>query len=163
MPPKQRPSTNTGFTIIETIIVMAIAGLILSIVLLAIPILERNSRNNQRKQDVTAILEGVSHYELNNSGDFPDTGPLQAFLSSYAKLTYYDPASITTVGSAAVNSINTFGNPNDLDKVEVYNHAKCKPDSSGDATNKAASYSDIVALYAIQTGNSGVAPKCAEL
>jgi type II secretory pathway pseudopilin PulG len=66
-------SLSAGFTIVETIIVLAIAGLILMIVFLAIPTLERNSRNNLRKQDVSLMLQAVSHYELVDSGNVPDS------------------------------------------------------------------------------------------
>ena len=45
-----------GFTIIEVLIVLAIAGLIMLIVFLAVPALQRNSRNTQRKNDVANIL-----------------------------------------------------------------------------------------------------------
>jgi prepilin-type N-terminal cleavage/methylation domain-containing protein len=71
---KPRSTASAGFTIIETLIVLVIAGLILLIVFDAIPALTRNSRNNQRKQDVQAILGVVSNYELNNSGNFPQCG-----------------------------------------------------------------------------------------
>ena len=43
---------NQGFTIIEVMIVLAIAGLIMLIVFLAVPALQRNQRNTARKQDV---------------------------------------------------------------------------------------------------------------
>ena len=48
-----------GFTIIEVMIVLAIAGLILLIIFLAVPALQRNVRNTQRKTDVTAIAAAV--------------------------------------------------------------------------------------------------------
>ncbi|HEY8999435.1 MAG TPA: type II secretion system protein [Candidatus Saccharimonadales bacterium] len=60
-----------GFTIIEVLIVLAIAGLILLIVFLAVPALQRNSRNTQRKDDASAILSGLSEYVGNNSGTLP--------------------------------------------------------------------------------------------
>ena len=42
--------SNQGFTIIEVMIVLAIAGLILLIVFLAVPALQRNGRNTTKKQ-----------------------------------------------------------------------------------------------------------------
>jgi prepilin-type N-terminal cleavage/methylation domain-containing protein len=42
---------NEGFTIIEVMIVLAIAGLIMLVVFLAVPALQRNSRNTQRNND----------------------------------------------------------------------------------------------------------------
>src|SRR5262249_21749913 len=67
-----KPTNQKGFTVMETMIVLAIGGMIFTIVFLAVPALTRSNRNNQRRQDVQAILEAVSRYELNDSGKFPD-------------------------------------------------------------------------------------------
>ncbi len=60
-----------GFTIIEVLIVLAIAGLIMLIVFLAIPALQRNSRNTQRKNDVSAMTSAMSNFISNNNGSLP--------------------------------------------------------------------------------------------
>lgn len=62
-----------GFTIVETMIVLAIAGLILLIVLLAVPALQRSSTNSNIKSDASAIAAAVSDYESNNGGTVPNT------------------------------------------------------------------------------------------
>jgi prepilin-type N-terminal cleavage/methylation domain-containing protein len=62
---------NKGFTIIEVMIVLAIAGLIILIVLLAVPALQRNSRNTAMKNDASAVAAGVTEYESNNGGSLP--------------------------------------------------------------------------------------------
>ncbi|MGH7195065.1 MAG: prepilin-type N-terminal cleavage/methylation domain-containing protein, partial [Candidatus Saccharimonadales bacterium] len=67
----QKPNSK-GFTIIEVMIVLAIAALILLIVLLAVPALQRGSRNTQRKNDVSAVAAGVANYISNNNGSVPD-------------------------------------------------------------------------------------------
>lgn len=64
---------NQGFTIIEVMIVLAIAGLILLIVLLAVPALQRNSRNTAIKNDASAVSAGVNEFKSNNDGS-PPTG-----------------------------------------------------------------------------------------
>ena len=61
-----------GFTIIEVLIVLAIAGLILLIVFLAVPALQRSAKNTQRKTDATAIATAISNFESNNNGQLPD-------------------------------------------------------------------------------------------
>jgi prepilin-type N-terminal cleavage/methylation domain-containing protein len=61
-----------GFTIIEVLIVLAIAGLILLIVFLAVPALQRNSRNTQIKNATAAVLGAVSEYQNNNGGAQPN-------------------------------------------------------------------------------------------
>lgn len=62
---------NKGFTIIEVMIVLAIAGLIMLIVFLAIPALQRNGRNTQRKNDAGNLSGAYSTYLSNNNGAVP--------------------------------------------------------------------------------------------
>jgi prepilin-type N-terminal cleavage/methylation domain-containing protein len=64
---------NEGFTIIEVMIVLAIAGLIMLIVFLAVPALQRNSRNTQAKNAASAVLATVNEYQNNNNGGNPTT------------------------------------------------------------------------------------------
>jgi prepilin-type N-terminal cleavage/methylation domain-containing protein len=63
---------DEGFTIVETLIVLAIAGLIILIVLLAVPALQRSSRNSNIKSDASAIASSVSDFESNNDGYVPN-------------------------------------------------------------------------------------------
>lgn len=60
-----------GFTIIEVLIVLAIAGLIMVIVFLAVPALQRNSKNTQRKNDVSALATAIANFTSNNNGALP--------------------------------------------------------------------------------------------
>lgn len=73
-----------GFTIIEVMIVLAIAGLIILIVLLAIPALQRNSRNTAMKNDASAVTAAVNEFKSNNDGINPSTA---GSLSSGSTLT----------------------------------------------------------------------------
>lgn len=63
---------QSGFTIIEVMIVLAIAGLILVVVLIAIPQLQRNQRNEQRRSVATRITTEINNYAGNNNGEYPD-------------------------------------------------------------------------------------------
>jgi prepilin-type N-terminal cleavage/methylation domain-containing protein len=60
-----------GFTIIEVMIVLAIAGLIMLIVFLAVPALQRTARNTQRKDDSSAIAAALANFIDNNGGSMP--------------------------------------------------------------------------------------------
>lgn len=64
---------SNGFTIVETMIVLAIAGLILLIVLLAVPALQRSSTNTNIKSDASSIAAAISTFESNNGGAVPNT------------------------------------------------------------------------------------------
>lgn len=59
---------NKGFTIIEVLIVLAIAGLILLIVFLAVPALQRNSRNTARNNDAARISASITECLSNRNG-----------------------------------------------------------------------------------------------
>jgi prepilin-type N-terminal cleavage/methylation domain-containing protein len=61
-----------GFTIIEVVLVLAIAGLIFLMVFLALPALQRAQRDTQRKEDISRFMTAVTHYEANNRGAIPD-------------------------------------------------------------------------------------------
>ena len=69
---KKRKQDRSGFTIIEVLIVLAVAGLILLIVFLAVPALQRAARNTQRKNDVSAIGSAISNFIDNNGGSLPN-------------------------------------------------------------------------------------------
>jgi prepilin-type N-terminal cleavage/methylation domain-containing protein len=82
-----------GFTLIEILIVLAIAGLVLLVVFLAVPALQRNARNATRKQDVAVVLAYVQEYITNNDGHLPfsscNNTEADCFLRD-VKLNYYD-------------------------------------------------------------------------
>jgi prepilin-type N-terminal cleavage/methylation domain-containing protein len=148
-----------GFTIVEMMIVLAIAGLILMIILQAIPTLQRNARNNQRKQDVNSILAAVSHWELNHSGAIPQQS--DDYLPR--NLTYYtDPTAITITGILS-NDNSGRGPETNVDNLEIFNHQKCNPNGNGTSIRQGAGYNDVVALFMIENGGGGQAPACQEL
>ena len=60
-----------GFTIIEVVLVLAIAGLIFLMVFIALPALQRNQRDTQRKNDLSRALTAVQNYQSNNKGSMP--------------------------------------------------------------------------------------------
>ena len=62
-----------GFTIIEVVLVLAIAALIFLMVFIALPALQRNQRDTQRRQDVSRIMTQVSNYQSSNRGKIPPT------------------------------------------------------------------------------------------
>lgn len=57
-----------GFTIIEVLIVLAIAGLIMLIVFLAVPALQRNQRNSARTNDASRVAAAVTECLANTNG-----------------------------------------------------------------------------------------------
>ena len=70
--PQTNPQTNPAFTIIEVVLVLAIAGLIFLMVFIALPALQRNQRDTQRKNDMATFASELNNYAANNRGKYPD-------------------------------------------------------------------------------------------
>ena len=65
---KQNIKTKKGFTIIEVVLVLAIAGLIFLMVFIAWPALQRSQRDTQRRNDYSMLSTAISNYATNNNG-----------------------------------------------------------------------------------------------
>jgi len=81
---------NKGFTIIEVLIVLAIAGLIMLVVLLAVPGLQRTQANSAAKTDATHIAAAITSYTANNNGVLPTNttmGTVYTDIAGLSKLT----------------------------------------------------------------------------
>lgn len=63
--------SKKGFTIIEVVLVLAIAGLIFLMVFIALPALQRSQRNTQRADDMARIKTAINQYQANNGGRLP--------------------------------------------------------------------------------------------
>ena len=68
---KRINTSRKGFTIIEVVLVLAIAGLIFLMVFIALPALQRSQRNTRRRQDMARILSALDDYAANNNGRMP--------------------------------------------------------------------------------------------
>ena len=60
--------SKKGFTIIEVVLVLAIAGLIFLMVFIALPALQRSQRNTQRRDDYSMLVTAVNSYMASNNG-----------------------------------------------------------------------------------------------
>jgi prepilin-type N-terminal cleavage/methylation domain-containing protein len=152
---KIRNLNSEGFTIIEVMIVLAIAALILLIVLLAVPALQRNSRNTAIKNDASAIVAAVGYFSSNNDCATP-TGAATAGSS----VTISGGAG-TTSSTAKVQSNTTVtasGTPTGPGQVVVLFGQKCNA-ANGFATT--ASPRSSAVLYDIET-SGGTAPRCTD-
>jgi len=59
---------NRGFTIIEVVLVLAIAGLIFLMVFIALPALQRSQRDQARKNDASTVAAAINTYRSSNRG-----------------------------------------------------------------------------------------------
>lgn len=102
----RKDGNNAGFTIIEVLIVLAIAGLILLIVFLAVPALQRSSRNTAIKNDVQNVVGGVSEYQGANNGALPVTVTGTGTVN-YSGVAGTNATSIKIQGTTQVNKVTT--------------------------------------------------------
>lgn len=142
-----------GFTIIEVLIVLAIAGLIILIVFLAVPALQRNSRNTQRKNDVSALIGAVQEYTNNNNGKLPAAA---ADFTSNAKISIYDTTDVdySNPATAVVAAPGT-----DNTKVYIRGYAKCNGNA---VATSGATKRNVIAYYWVESSGNPV-PQCQDL
>jgi len=62
----QKTTLKDGFTIIEVVLVLAIAGLIFLMVFIALPALQRSQRDTQRRDDIARANTALTQYMANN-------------------------------------------------------------------------------------------------
>lgn len=89
---KKLNKNQKGFTIIEVLIVLAIAGLILLIVFLAVPALQRNTRNNARTGDIGRFGASVSEYLANRNGVQPTEANMGEIMTAVGSMGGYNAA-----------------------------------------------------------------------
>ena len=150
-----------GFTIIEVLIVLAIAGLIMLIVFLAVPALQRNSRNTQRKNDVARVGGAVQEVLNNNNGSLAAVTSANVQSNVGTNLAYYTNTNVTVAAAAAPAAVT---NNTTVDTVVVYKGSKCAAMANGGgmgATSTGATTRQIAVVYRVETG-TGNAPNCAD-
>ncbi len=77
-------SNKSGFTIIEVVLVLAIAALIFSMVFLALPALRASQRDTARKNDMGRLMAQLDSYAGNNNGNYPvDLAAFNTFVTNY--------------------------------------------------------------------------------
>ena len=67
---------NQGFTLIEIVIVLAIAAAIILMVFLAVAGVRRSQRDTQRRSDAARLAATVEQFAANNGGTYPGSGDM---------------------------------------------------------------------------------------
>ena len=147
-----------GFTIIEVLIVLVIAGLIMLIVFLAVPALQRNSRNTQRTNDASLIGGAVNECVNNKNGQ----------VGSCDELTELQAVSLDTSKLGVLKTVNVVsGDPTaptagQLDRANVGFTAKCN--TAGDAVDNNGTARQAVVLYRAEVaGSTDGVVRCVEI
>jgi prepilin-type N-terminal cleavage/methylation domain-containing protein len=183
---KLKKTNNKGFTIIEVMIVLAIVGLIMLIVFLAVPALQRNSRNTQRKNDASSVAGALSTYISNSNGLLPNATGIKNSVAGEvtfcdvaacgaatkvqetAKLGYFDtaqefmgttPAAGTTY--TATTTVQTSYSATNVDKDSVMINLKgtCDTTTLGKVNYNARS---AAIIYVTEAANGAGTVQCLE-
>ena len=147
---KDNIKTKKGFTIIEVVLVLAIAGLIFLMVFVALPALQRSQRDTQRRDDMARFLSQLQQYQSNNRNKVPGnttsewTNFITAYLTNSGTDTFSDPdgtpytvSKICIVSSDTACATGSVGSPKTPDKTDftwdtdkheivVYKNARCE-------------------------------------
>jgi prepilin-type N-terminal cleavage/methylation domain-containing protein len=139
-----------GFTIIEVVLVLAIAGLIFLMVFIALPALQAGQRDTARKNDVGIAISAITSYKSNNAGSFPASGVLTATIGKVSTNTTAFALGTVTSGEVAP-AVGT---------ITVTNGTKCGT-TAGQVNTVTASAGSFTAITKLE-GNGGTAFFCQE-
>lgn len=168
---------KSGFTIIEVVLVLAIAGLIFAIVFIGLPALQAQQRDTQRRQNVAEIIAAMEVYKKNNGGLYPGTmatgrrgqpcfnmsgsgcntlGMWNSFLDKYAS-EYEDPSSgykyhvaaASNYGSGCREQAGKFKNFRSMHYAPL---VVCYSTNCDDTYSNAKDYGKIAILYEAERG-----------
>jgi len=102
---KNTIKNNKGFTIIEVLIVLAIAGLIMLVVLLAVPGLERSQANTAAKTDASHIAAALSDYLANNNDMLPSSNTIGTVYTDVSGLSKLISTALASNSNSSLSSI----------------------------------------------------------
>ena len=129
--------SKEGFTIIEVVLVLAIAGLIFLMVFVALPALQRSTRDTQRRDDMARLITAVQNYQSANKNkiptDFSKTG------------NFYQGYLLNAQGGGSTGATDTFDDPS---TGENYNFLKgtCAKGNNNCPNKSAVANSDYIKL-----------------
>ena len=157
-----KKSNQKGFTIIEVLIVLAIAGLIIAIVLFAVPALQRNSRNTAIKSDASQLLSYISDFNANNSGAVPTVA---ASSVTNGNVTINNASGSSSTGKIQSGTTVTFTTATTevtptTGTITVVIGGKCPDSVSGTKVTPVASARSAALIFAIETSGSALAAQC---
>lgn len=146
-----------GFTIIEVVLVLAIAALIFLMVFIALPALQRSQRDTARKNDVSIVSSAVTSYQSANRGANPSDA------TAFAKYvgTLSGNSELGTVGGASDTEVTATDG-----KIDVYTSAKCGDPVDGSATKvkiTTGSKRNIAIVTLLESGGGDGTAYCQDL
>lgn len=159
---KKQTKKKTGFTIIEVVLVLAIAGLIFLMVFVALPTLQKSQKDTQRRNDMARVGAALTSY-LANNGELPTNSNSSAFIENYlGGNDFKDPNGQNyTIRFEKWNTAdeedetygkanNTYNNSTNDYKIYIWTHAKC----DGDHAVRGSADGEFAVTYKLEGSGS---------
>ncbi|MCA9338473.1 type II secretion system protein [Candidatus Saccharibacteria bacterium] len=151
--------SDKGFTIIEVVLVLAIAGLIFLMVFIALPALQRGQRDAQRKEDVSRISVQLTNYVASTRGAVPSSADgLGNFVRGYLKGTSSTVAGDDYIDPNGNNYVVRYATaPTEIGQVGYYSKAHCDVNNVEDGVSSSNAARDYALTIKLENQN---APYC---
>ena len=151
----KRETFKSGFTLIETVLVLGIGGLIFLMVFVALPTLQRQARDTQRREDMSTLISAIKKYQTNNRGALPSTDWSSA-LGDYLSNDFSDPDgdeyNLSVVACEGSPQTACEGNDS-LESAAKYTVIiNTGADCDGETAIKSANARKVAVLYKLELG-----------
>lgn len=139
------PKQQKGFTIIEVVLVLAIAALIFLMIFVALPALQRGQANSARKSDAATVAAALNTYRTNKNGQLPaNFDDLDPYIDNLSQLEIDQEHFMSNPGTVAQED-----REDNLDYALIYLGAKCNDTKDG-TVDGSAKQAAVVAV--VETG-----------
>lgn len=143
---REKIKHKKGFTIIEVVLVLAIAGLIFLMVFIALPALQSSQRNTERENSLERFIADVTEYASNNSGRIPfppgdeaaDQNVISRFVARYIDTTCDESEDFMTEKGEDECTGGQFRDPDGT----IYHFARASVDSASTGEAFDVAFSD---------------------
>lgn len=127
---------SKGFTIIEVVLVLAIAALIFLMVFIALPALQANQRDTARKSDASTVAAAVQSFVSNERRalQVSDVDKLRSYIESLDQYNAESADTIQVEDTLAAGEDVTV----DEDQINVYLENKCDGTTVKDGVDRSA-------------------------
>ena len=127
-----------GFTIIEVVLVLAIAALIFLMVFIALPALQRNQRDQALKTVQGKVVSAIGSYQSSHRNQqFDDIEDL---------LSYLDASDLDNVDGYTLAEVSSVPSDASSDTIYVVKGSKCTEDGTATTTENASSRNAAVVV-----------------
>lgn len=139
-----------GFTIIEVVLVLAIAALIFLMVFIALPALQRSQRDTARKNDVSIVSSAINSWQGNNrtSTLWPSKAQLRQYVTDLSGNTDIDNVTVSAPLTAGTTVTAADAS------ITVYPTAECDSvGPNGQVTLKVGAKRQYVTVTRLESGS----------